>query len=426
VTADVPGSFAFSPVPGPAVLSAGLHVLSATFTPYDAANYAGAFAQRPLTIERAPLTISANNVFKPYGASLPPFSAAGAGFVNGDSLASLSGSLTFTTSATASSPVGTYAVTPQGLSSSNYAITFASATLTVVKGPSQTTIAASPNPSGFNQAVTLTATVSAVIVPGSPGGVVQFFDGATLLGSASLAGGTASLTTNGLTPGSHTISAAYAGDASFATSSGTRALTVNPGSSSSTTTVTSSSNPSNVGASVTLTATVSALGGVSGTVAFYDGAVLLGNVGVSGTTARLTTAGLATGGHAITARYLGNGTIPPSTSRTFAQYVKPSGATTRTSTVALVASPSPATQGSPVTLTATATGSNNKPPTGQVLFMLNGAVLGQATLSTTGSITAAAALVASTLPHGLHTVEAVYLGNTTYRASTISITLFVN
>jgi hypothetical protein len=95
-------------------------------------------------------------------------------------------------------------------------------------------------------------------------------------------------------------------------------------------------------------------------------------------------------------------------------------------TVALVASPSPASLGSTVTMTATATGSNKQPPTGQVTFMLNGTMLGQGTLSTTGSVTAATMLSTSTLPHGTHTVEAVYLGNTTYRASTTSITLVVN
>ena len=109
-----------------------------------------------------------------------------------------------------------------------------------------------------------------------------------------------------------------------------------------------------------------------------------------------------------------------------AEYVNPSGATTRASTVALVASPSPATLGSLVTLTATATGSNKQPPTGQITFMVNGTVVGQGTLSTTGTITAAAAFGTSTLAHGTHTVEAVYLGNATYRASTISITLVVN
>jgi Big-like domain-containing protein len=189
--------------------------------------------------------------------------------------------------------------------------------------------------------------------------------------------------------------------------------------------VSSSANPSTTGQNVTLTATVTAPAGLSGSVSFYDGSTLIGTVALSGATAQLTIASLAGGGHAITARYLGNATIPPSTSPAFAQYVQPAGASTRTVTAALAASPSPATLGSTVTLTATVTGSQNKAPGGIVSFMLNGSVLGQATLIQTGKTTAAVSLAASSLPHGTHKVEAVYLGDATFRAGRTSISLVV-
>ena len=153
--------------------------------------------------------------------------------------------------------------------------------------------------------------------------------------------------------------------------------------------------------------------------------LLLATVPLSGTTARFTTAALASGGHAITAKYLGNAAIPPSVSPAFAQHVQPSGAKTRASTVALAASPSPASLGATITLTTTVTGAN-RPPTGTVVFMVNGSVVGQGTLSANGNVTAAAAFSTSTLPHGTHRVEAVYLGDGTYRASTTSMTLVVN
>jgi Big-like domain-containing protein/MBG domain-containing protein len=425
-TASVPGTFTYSPAAG-AVLSAGAYTLSATFTPADATNYSGSSTNRTLTVARAPLSIVAANSWKPFGAPLPPFSATGSGFVNGDSFASLSGILSFSTIATPASPVGVYSVAPLGLSSANYTIAFVSGSLSVAQAATTTAVAATPNPSGFNQPVTLTATVAPVAPgAGSPGGSMQFFDGGTLLGTATLSEGTAALTTNGFAAGSHTISATYSGDASFTGSSGSVGLTVNPASSSSTTTVTSSANPATVGQTMTLTATITAPSSPAGNAQFYDGAALLGTAVVSGTTARLTTASLVGGGHAITAVYLGNGQIPPSTSPAFAQYVQPSGAKTRASTVALAASPSPATLGSNVTLTATATGSSHQPPTGQVMFMLNGTVLGQGTLSSTGTVTAATALATSALPHGTHTIAVVYLGDATYRASTTSITLVVN
>jgi uncharacterized repeat protein (TIGR01451 family) len=80
-----------------------------------------------------------------------------------------------------------------------------------------TTVGSSANPSGFGQVVTFTANVTS----GSGGsgiasGTVIFRDGATVLGAGTLAGGTAILTTSTLTLGSHSITAVYGGDGTFA------------------------------------------------------------------------------------------------------------------------------------------------------------------------------------------------------------------
>ncbi|MBU6399913.1 MAG: putative Ig domain-containing protein, partial [Verrucomicrobia bacterium] len=87
------------------------------------------------TVTPAPLTIAADGKSKAYGAPLPPFTGTASGLVNGDTLASLSGTLTFTTSATAASPVGTYTIVPGGLSSPNYTITFSNGALTITAAP---------------------------------------------------------------------------------------------------------------------------------------------------------------------------------------------------------------------------------------------------------------------------------------------------
>ncbi|MDB5655223.1 MAG: outer rane autotransporter barrel domain protein, partial [Tardiphaga sp.] len=80
-----------------------------------------------------------------------------------------------------------------------------------------TTLSSSRNPSEAGQAVTFTATVSA---PGAlPTGTVTFNDGGVAIGSATLAGGTAALTTSALAIGNHTITAVFAGNASFGASS---------------------------------------------------------------------------------------------------------------------------------------------------------------------------------------------------------------
>src|SRR5207245_11274453 len=66
------------------------------------------------------------------------------GFVNGDTAASLSGTLAYTTSATLSSHVGSYAVTPSGLSSNDYTITFNDGTLDITPAALSVTADAIP------------------------------------------------------------------------------------------------------------------------------------------------------------------------------------------------------------------------------------------------------------------------------------------
>ena len=429
-TADVPGTFAYSPTPG-TVLPAGTHSLSVTFTPDDGVNYTGAAGNAVFTVGPAPLTIRPHDAVKVYGAPLPPFSVATSDFVNGDTLASLEGTLVIATPATAGSGLGTYPLFASGLSSPNYAITYVPGVLTIVKASTTASVTASASPSGLNQPVSFTAVVS-VAPPGAgmASGTVQFFDGGTLLGTAPLVEGVATLGTNGLAAGSHAIAALYSGDALFAPSSGGFTQTVNPASTSTTTVVTSSRHPSDEGQSVTFTAAVSSpSGGVSGWVEFYDGTTLIGTDGVSSGVARLITASLAPGGHAITARYLGNGTRPPSVSQPIAQHVELVGTRTRSSSTTVSATPSPSPLGAGVTLQATVSIKGNSTPGGRVLFIVNGDVLGDPAgveVTATGSNAGAATIRTSALARGTHAITAVYLGDTACRASADSISLTVN
>src|SRR5262249_56922774 len=98
------------------------------------------------------------------------------GFVNGDTPASLSGTLSLTTTATTTSPAGAYAIVASGLTSSNYTISFVNGTLTVNPDGTTTSVTSSLNPSVYGQSVTFTATVSAN-APGSgtPQGTVTFY-----------------------------------------------------------------------------------------------------------------------------------------------------------------------------------------------------------------------------------------------------------
>ncbi|HYT94236.1 MAG TPA: Ig-like domain repeat protein, partial [Gemmataceae bacterium] len=77
-------------------------------------------------------------------------------------------------------------------------------------------VVSSRNPAVAGQAVTFTAMVNAVPSSvGTPTGTVTFMDGTVVLGSAALGGGTATLTTSALSPGSHGIAVTYAGDGRF-------------------------------------------------------------------------------------------------------------------------------------------------------------------------------------------------------------------
>jgi hypothetical protein len=89
------------------------------------------------------------------------------------------------------------------------AVTLAAATVSV---------SASINPVLLQSAVIFTATVGATA--GTSAGTVTFLDGATPLGTGTLgASGLATLTTSSLSKGSHSISATYSGDTSYAASS---------------------------------------------------------------------------------------------------------------------------------------------------------------------------------------------------------------
>jgi hypothetical protein len=130
-SADMAGTFDYDP-PAGTVLHAGIgQTLSVTFTPSDA-RFATVPASVSIDVGPALLTATANSATKVFGAPLPAFSAGYSGFVNGDTVSDLAGTLTLSTTGTPASPAGTYNITPGGLSSADYDITFAPGTLTIV------------------------------------------------------------------------------------------------------------------------------------------------------------------------------------------------------------------------------------------------------------------------------------------------------
>ena len=130
----VAGTYAYTPAAG-AVLSAGSQRLSVVFTPTDSTDYNSASSSVMLTVTPAVLTVTAANASRAYGAANPQFTASISGFVNGDTSSAVTGSANLTTTATASSTVGTYPITAsQGtLAAANYSFAFVNGTLSITQ-----------------------------------------------------------------------------------------------------------------------------------------------------------------------------------------------------------------------------------------------------------------------------------------------------
>jgi gliding motility-associated-like protein len=86
-----------------------------------------------LTVNRAPLTVTAVNKSRLFGAANPVFTLSYSGFVNSETSAVLDAIPTATTSADASSNVGTYSIIPSGGSDNNYSYSYVNGTLTIDK-----------------------------------------------------------------------------------------------------------------------------------------------------------------------------------------------------------------------------------------------------------------------------------------------------
>lgn len=106
-----------------------------TITPTGAVaqNYSFSYETGTLTIEKRPLTATPNDATRVYGSADPAFTFNYTGFVNGDNASAISAYPVATTTATATSPVGTYPITCSGGSAANYSLNYQTGTLTITK-----------------------------------------------------------------------------------------------------------------------------------------------------------------------------------------------------------------------------------------------------------------------------------------------------
>ena len=100
---------------------------------YSVDNYDITPTNGTFTINKAALTVTANSENITYGDDKPTFSVSYSGFVNNENESVLGGSLVLECGYVRYGNVGTYSITPIGLTSGNYAITFESGRLKVSK-----------------------------------------------------------------------------------------------------------------------------------------------------------------------------------------------------------------------------------------------------------------------------------------------------
>jgi hypothetical protein len=120
---------------GKTVTASGITIAGASAANYTAPTTATTTAK----ITPAVLTVTANNVTRPFGYPNPVFTASFSGFITGDTLAnSVAGSPSLTTDATTLSSIGTYVITAAigSLASQNYTFVFVNGLLTVSTAPS--------------------------------------------------------------------------------------------------------------------------------------------------------------------------------------------------------------------------------------------------------------------------------------------------
>jgi hypothetical protein len=131
-------------------------------------NYSGE-KEVEFTINKAPLTITADDFTVVYGEDAPQYTVTYKTFQGGEDSDVLDGALAFDCLYEAGKPVNTYSITPKGFESDNYEIEYKPGTLTVVKADAKVVTAPVANDLTYN------ATEQELVVAGSAeGGVMKY------------------------------------------------------------------------------------------------------------------------------------------------------------------------------------------------------------------------------------------------------------
>lgn len=246
----------------------GSYPISVSLTGSAAGNYTVTLSSpASVTMATSAVAVAVNNATRAYGAANPAFTGTLNGVLPQD-VANVEA--VYSTTAITTSSVGTYPITVQSLAGSaaaNYALgAVTPGTLTVTQAATTTTITTSGASVGSGEPVTFTATVTSATT-GTPTGSVVFSSNGITLGSTLLSGGVANYTSSSLPTGTLSITAAYAGNTDFSTSTSAalgETITV-PIVTGTTSTLSVSVS---AGGSATVTVGSTALGGYVGTATY--------------------------------------------------------------------------------------------------------------------------------------------------------------
>ena len=230
-----------------------------------------------------------------------------------------------TTLTYAGSVVGTHTITATYTPTGSFAASSATCSETVNAFPTTSVLTVTPATPNYGSPVTLTATVSPATPPGpsTPTGLVTFYNGASAIGTGTLAGGVASLTTGSLAAGGYNLTCTYSGSSIYATSNCNPVPVVIHAAPTSVS-LTGTPDPGYLGQQITMVATVSSQTTPvqAGTVTFYDGSTSLGSAQVTAnSTASVTASFSVVGVHDITATYAGDASFSGSNSAGFKETI---------------------------------------------------------------------------------------------------------
>lgn len=208
----------------PSTLASGAYTISVTYS--GDSNYLATSTATTIQVQIGQITPSIS--WSPSASSIT-YGSSLSGILNATAASgstAIPGTFTYTatlargsaTTITSASVLGagsyTLTVTFTPTDKTTYSSASKTVSLTVGQATPTVSVASTANPVLVTNPVTFTATVTSS--SGTPTGTVGFYDGTTLLGSATLSSGTASYTTSSLAAATHSITAVYGGDGNFA------------------------------------------------------------------------------------------------------------------------------------------------------------------------------------------------------------------